>query len=372
MSTPSASDPVIQELTSLDAEIVPVLNDRASASRLLELLPSKYSPSTVVGPNGARVWELAALWFLNSNRVHEALGLFWRLYQQMVEGQQAAWAHKGMPLVWLSECYARLGFALHAKRYLMLTLCEDALRGNGSVSPNTSGVYFRLVWRQGLSDYELRRYAAQFFSLSQQMPEEAKYPEALLQRVDDRWLTEAPAPAESGSYVVNAAYVRHLLGKLRVKSGHTLELLAEYLMASMPGCRAKRRQRSGSTDYDVVCSMEGFDVDFRSELGRYFVCECKDWSSPADFTVMAKFCRVLDSTKSRFGVLFSRSGISGTGETAFAALEQLKVFQDRGVIIVVLDLEDLEAVACGANLTQLLREKYEAVRLDLRGSGHAG
>ena len=64
-----------------------------------------------------------------------------------------------------------------------------------------------------------------------------------------------------------------------------------------------RRKRSWSTDYDIVCSMEGFEVDFRSELG-YFVCECKDWNQPADFSVMAKFCRVLDSTKSRFGVLF--------------------------------------------------------------------
>jgi hypothetical protein len=114
--------------------------------------------------------------------------------------------------------------------------------------------------------------------------------------------------------------------------------------------------------------MEGFDVDFRSELGRYFVCECKDWSSPADFTVMAKFCRVLDSTKSKFGVLFSREGISGVSDSAFAAREQLKVFQDRGVVIVVVDRNDLAAVASGANLIQLLREKYEAVRLDLRGS----
>src|SRR4030095_4904862 len=136
----------------------------------------------------------------------------------------------------------------------------------------------------------------------------------------------------------------------------------------MPGCRTERRGKSGSTDYDVICSMEGFDVDFRSELGRYFVCECKDWASPADFTVMAKFCRVLDSTKSRFGVLFSKGGISGTGRTEFAAREQLKVFQDRGVVIVVIDLKDLEAVADGGNLIQLLRDKYEAVRLDLKGS----
>jgi hypothetical protein len=49
-----------------------------------------------------------------------------------------------MPLVWISDCYARLGFVVHAKRYLMLTLVEDALRGHGVVTPNTSRVYFRL------------------------------------------------------------------------------------------------------------------------------------------------------------------------------------------------------------------------------------
>lgn len=369
---PSRTDPIVQELTSLDGAVAELLNDRDSASRLLELLPLKYAPAAVATPDGAKVWELAALWFFNSNRAHESLGLFWSLYQQMSAGQGVGRLHKGMPLVWMSDCYARLGFAVHAKRYLMLTLVEDALRESGTVSPNTSGVYFRLVWRQGLSDHELRRYATRFHELAQQVPDDAMYPEALLQRVDDRWLTEAPSPVEFGSYVVSPAYVRHLMQQLGDGTGQTLEGLAEYLMGSMPGCRTKRRQRSASTDYDLVCSMEGFDVDFRSDLGRYFVCECKDWSSPANFTVMAKFCRVLDSTKSRFGVLFSREGISGVDQAAFAAREQLKVFQDRGVVIVVVDHGDLDAVARGANLIQMLREKYEAVRLDLRGSSYAG
>ncbi len=180
-----------------------------------------------VKDGGARVWELAALWFLNTNRVHEALGLFWRLYQQMTIGQGTSWVHKGMPLVWMSDCYARLGFVVHAKRYLMLTLVEDALRERGVITPNTSGVYFRLVWRQGLADQELRRYAVRFQELAQEMPDEAKYPEALLQRVDDRWLTEAPAPPELGTYVVSPAYVQHLLDGLGDRSGQVLEHLAE-------------------------------------------------------------------------------------------------------------------------------------------------
>ena len=80
---------------------------------------------------------------------------------------------------------------------------------------------------------------------------------------------------------------------------------------------------------------------------------------------MAKFCRVLDSVKSRFGILFSRAGISGQGTSKHAAREQLKVYQDRGIVIVVVDLEDLKQAAQGANFVSLLRRKYESVRLDL-------
>ena len=120
---------------------------------------------------------------------------------------------------------------------------------------------------------------------------------------------------------------------------------------------------------DVVCSMEGFDVDFRSEFGRYFVCECKDWDKAADFTAFAKFCRVLDSIKSSFGILFSRNGISGAKNYRYAGREQLKVFQDRGMVIVVVDEDDLNQVSNGANFINILRTKYEEVRLDSPNSG---
>ena len=105
--------------------------------------------------------------------------------------------------------------------------------------------------------------------------------------------------------------------------------------------------------------------DFRSDLGRYFLCECKDWDTPADFTSFSKFCRVLDSVKSRFGILFSKKGISGTGKSKHAEREQLKVFQDRGMVIVVVNEDDLQQVADGISFVKILRAKYEAVRLDL-------
>jgi hypothetical protein len=217
-----------------------------------------------------------------------------------------------------------------------------------------------------MPDSEFRRYAVRFWELAEAEPQVSMFPEALLQRIDDDWLTTIPSAAEAFVYLANERYERWLMGQLGTSGGKLLEFLADYLMSCMPGCRTKRRTRTGSTDYDVVCSMEGLEADFRSELGRYFVCECKDWAAPADFTTMAKFCRVLDSFKARFGILFSKSGISGDLHTTDAAREQLKVFQDRGIVVVVLSLADLQSVAAGKNLISLLRTRYEAVRLDIR------
>jgi hypothetical protein len=282
-------DAITNELQSREPDVVALLRGRDSAARLLEDLPSRYPPNDLVSPDGAqRTWELLGLYHFNTGRVHEALALFWKLYEHLLLAQQnAGRLHKGMPLVWISECYARLNYQVHAKRYLMLTLVEDALRGSGDVSPDASGIYFRLVWGRGLPEVELQRYAREFLEIAGAAPAEALFPEAILQQVDQGWLTEFPSPQEAAAYVINRAWARNLTGRLGDPTGKVLELLADYLLSCMPGCRTKRRGKSGSTDYDVICSMEGFDVDFRSELGRYFVCECKDWSRPADFTTMA-------------------------------------------------------------------------------------
>lgn len=217
-----------------------------------------------------------------------------------------------------------------------------------------------------LPDLELQRYAKSIYLLSKKHPEECMFPEWIIQELDQHWMTEFPSPQEAAVYIANPRYIKHLLSKLGDGSGRNLERLSAYILSCMPGCRTTLRQLSNSTDYDIVCSMEGFEVDFRSEMGRYFVCECKDWDQPADFTTMAKFCRVLDSTKSRFGILFSKQGISGVNKTKHAAREQLKVFHDRGMVIVVIDQKDLNYISNGGNYIHLLRQKYEKIRLDLR------
>lgn len=370
----SSENPALDEIAwelrqKLEPALLPLLDKRDGAARLAQTLPDIYSPEKIVnGTNECRAWELAGLYYLNRRRSHEALPIFAALYDHMLLGQgNGKRIHKGMPLVWICECYLMMGFTALPKRYLMLTLIEDAISEKGKVSSETGGIYFRLVWRHGLPDSELQRYAEQAYKLFLQNPDESLFPEWTLQEIDNNWMTEFPTSQEAAVYSANPRYVKHLMSRLSDASGATLERLADYILSCMPGCRTTRRRRSHSSDYDIICSVEGLEVDFRSELGRYFVCECKDWQSPADFTTMAKFCRVLDSTKSRFGILFSKKGISGEGKTADAEREQLKVFQDRGMVIVVVRQEDIESVARGVNFINMLRAKYERVRLDLAG-----
>ena len=367
MSDLNTTHPNIERLTKLAPHLIPLLNKIDAGAQLMAVLPTEFPPPHVVSPGGFEAWEQASLYLLNTQRTHEALDLFWALYLQMIKGQETTnRIHKGNPLVWMSECYFRLGFLAHSKRYLMLTLCEDAITEHGVIHPENTGVYFRLVWRHGFADKDVQQYAKKIFDLSKRRGIERKFPEAvLLQLNDDSWLTEFPSPSEAITYRVNPSYVQYLLAKLGKSNWKALESLAGYLMSCIPGCRVKFNQRSKSTEYDIVCALEGPDVDFRSELGRYFICECKNWTSPADFAAVARFIRVVESTKSKFGILFSRKGITGDRQTKDAARELLKVFQSHGIAVVVLDQSHLEQVASGTNFITILRAEYEKVRLDL-------
>ncbi len=246
---------VIKELGSLNPTVLEMARDRDSCARLLVDLPGRFTPQDVANEGGPqRTWELVGVFHKNSNRLREALLLFWRLYQHMLAAQEpGTWVHKGMPLVWMSDCFQALGWPVHGKRYLMLTLCEDALRGQGEIAPGSTGSYFRLVWG-GLDDREFRRYARLFWELAGEDAAARTFPEALLQRVDYDWLTELPSQAEAFAYLANETYIRSLLNQLGASSGKALEVLADYLLSCMPGCRTRQRTRSRSTDYDVICS----------------------------------------------------------------------------------------------------------------------
>jgi hypothetical protein len=117
----------MSELEDKAPELLPVLNTPDAAARLICMLREKYR-TAFAESSPYRIWELTAGELGQANRNHEALAVLWALYKHMLDAQrQNTRIHKGTPLVWISDCFHKLGYPVHAKRYLMLALCEDAL-----------------------------------------------------------------------------------------------------------------------------------------------------------------------------------------------------------------------------------------------------
>jgi hypothetical protein len=361
------ADPAIQKCFQTNAR------DPAGAFAIARQLPDICSDMDMywysdLQPGAQGAWNLIAHFYMTSQRWHEAIAIHESLYRHLLRFQtiKNTWLHKGLPLVKISDCYLQLNYTVLAKRYFMYTLCEDAINYKGA-RVDCSGIYARISGYV-ISEELVSEYHESGYRHSIDLGDAAWFPERLLAELDPRhlrWMTEYPTAQEYGLYRTNPIYIRLLLNQLGTDSGISLERLAHYLVSMIPGTRVYRRRRTPSSDHDVVGSFEGPGLDFRSELGRYFLCECKDWEKPADVTVIAKAAYFLDSVKSQFGILFSKTGISGDTMMKYAEHELLRAYASRGIAIVVIDLDDLNGLAKGDNFLSLLRVKYEKIRLDI-------
>lgn len=346
------------------------IQNRDGAWRIVEELKTIIRPQEIIEDTlEQKTWELFGGIYKENRRYFEAIHIYMALYDHMLEAQkiEGKRVHKGMPLCWLYDCFNYLGYSAISKRYLMLTLIEDSISTKNNIKPDPSGVYFRLIWHRGLPENEFFRYSKESFQKFKENEEFGFFPEWILQNLDQEWMTEFPSNVEGNMYIINKGYANFLHLKMGDSTGESLEHLASYLMSCIPGCRTRFRQKTFSSDHDVICNIDGIFNDFRSELGRIFVCECKDYEKNSmDFSDTAKFIQGLNSTKSKFGIIFSPTGITGKDKSINAEREILKIFQNLGIVIVVLDSKNLDDLCNGKNLINLLRNKYEKIRLDLR------
>jgi hypothetical protein len=325
-----------------------------------------------------RNWVMCSHFYRSANRLHESLGAAAELYCHILDYQDSAnkRIHKGDPLHNMAEAYALLGYPIHSKRCLLLAACEDAITNRGRIDPRLHASYQRLAWDLGIRDEEIQQFAGLAWNLYENNPDQGRHPEYIAQSLEGEhyqaqipfhdWITGWPSAQEVGVYSISGHWASYLNGlRAKDKSGQPLERLAHYLISCMPGCRAYRRKKSRQTDYDVAGCFEGVGLDFRVDFGRYFLCECKDWSRKANFSTLAKFAQILKDVGFGFGILFSKEGITGKQGTTDARREVVKVYQQERRVIVVVTESDLKSVISGSNFTKMLRSKYEAVRLDL-------
>jgi hypothetical protein len=356
---------ILNELNKPDG----VFNFIKIVDRSLRLID--YFPTNANGTESKarKIWnDVGFIYRLISGKITDALIIYQQEYQRTLAAQKKynKRIHKGAILYWISECYEIMGFDFLAKRMMMLALCEDSISYEGSPDANNTGTYHRLVLKNKLSREQYFRYAKDFWSIYKKDDIISRFPEWLLQNVDDEWCIEIPSPNESFYYSINQEYCNYLKRGLRKTRGLNLEYLAQYLLSNIPGFLPRRRLIAESTDYDILCKLQGVFSDFRSEIGKYFICECKDISEKINVSIIYKFYRVLKSSKANLGLIFSIRGESGSDQFKFANREIIKIFQSDEIIILIFDLEDIQKIIKGENFQGMIRKKYEGIRLDLK------
>lgn len=361
-------DSLLQEIPS---KYHPCINDvKGEHMALNELRKDYFNPDNRhENTENQRVWECVALSFFNTSRPFQAITIIKELYWSILRYQisENKRIHKGMSLVWLYEFYRHVNYTWLSRKYMFLTCVEDAIQDAGSFK-REAGVYFRLNYHFGMSNDQINELGQKLYEIFQKNPQTVSYPEFYLQIFGDSWKTTLTAIEEQSIWDLNPYYFRQLLEKIGDGSGKSLEDLAEYLLMCLPGARVKKRVKTHSTEIDVLCVLDGLFYDFRGELGRYLICECKNWKKKANFTAIAKFMRVLDSAKCKTGILFSKSGISGKKRRKDAEMEIIKYFQEREKIVIVMTESDLSKIGLGASFITILREKYENIKFDLYGT----
>ncbi len=108
-------------------DLLELINQRDGAAKLTRILPQRYTcdkvaeAALVQGPDSPHhVWESCGFAYLSIGRVHESVAIFESLYDHLLffQAKTGKRAHKGAPLVMLSECHAILGNPVIARRNL--------------------------------------------------------------------------------------------------------------------------------------------------------------------------------------------------------------------------------------------------------------
>ncbi len=171
---------------------------------------------------------------------------------------------------------------------------------------------------------------------------------------------------------LSRAYLRALLAKISGDTnassaaiGDALEQVATYLLLTLPGCvpRPKLLDQDQAFESDVVVRNLAPTPTFATELfGRQFLCECKNWSSPADAAAIGYLLFRMRQTHSKFGVIFSKKGVTGDVKQGKAARALLRrAFHEDGVTCVVINEEHLKQLADGElhSFSQILVNEME-------------
>lgn len=146
--------------------------------------------------------------------------------------------------------------------------------------------------------------------------------------------------------------------------GRRLQCLAEWLLAQADGVEVKRRNRfnaAGSQEVDLWADHQQH-VSGVPVTDLEFPIECKNEEHPTTSGEINEFVAKIENSGGREGLLITRSGIAGTQYTH--AHREISLALSRGIVVLVLRLDDIMGMASTDDLVSLLLERRRELRTE--------
>jgi hypothetical protein len=152
------------------------------------------------------------------------------------------------------------------------------------------------------------------------------------------------------------------------EKGEWLENLAMYLALLLPGCLplCNVEDEDKASEHDIVVRNLYPNSTLTSEiLGRHFLIECKNRNAAIGSPDVGYFLYRMKLTHTRFGIIISSQGITGSiGKTEKAATALIRrAFHEDDSVCVILNDDDLRALECmEKSFLGIILERIEKLR----------
>lgn len=150
--------------------------------------------------------------------------------------------------------------------------------------------------------------------------------------------------------------------------GDALEELAAYVALLIPGCTVAHKvlDLDDVGESDLLVANRAATHTLYSELfGRHFIIECKNWDAlDVGVKEIGYFIVRVQLTHCRFGIMFSKNGITGNAEQQSAARGLIRrAYHESGILCVVVEAADFDRLKSGElSPSALLIRKVEEFR----------
>ena len=276
---------------------------------------------------------------------------------------------------WLSESYRKRGDVGASIRWALLCHADDMLR----TIPHKGSGSHRLLNTLGMTRdaYDAINKIAEANFQNGNWSHRSHFPEDILVEFTLQcpqyayWITQPTSVVE---FPVSRAYFKALRHDLKAAGeledsqqiGKAFEDLATYLTLLIPSWLPQKNVSPDEKPYEhdiVISNMMSSDNLEVDVYGRAFLAECKYLNHAVSANEVGYFLHRMHLTHTKFGIIFTKDGISGEDQDRYAQNQISRAYQQDKRICIVFDETDLNKLETGnVSFRAMLLKKVNDLR----------